>query len=480
MASFSDARLGSPAARLSVGEKIGYGLGDTAANFIFQTMLVFQTFFYTDVFGISPAEAGTLLLVARVWDAIFDPMMGVIADRTNTRWGKFRPWVLWTAIPFGLMGYLIFITPDLSHQGKLVYAYVTYIVFMTIYSANNLPYSALSGVMTADQAERTSLSSYRFVCAMLGGLAVKGLAPNLVDFFGRVYDSAGQAVIDPTTGQPIIDYARGYQWTMGIFSALCILLFVTTFLTTRERIQPDPSQTSSLAKDFGGLVSNGPWKAMFLVTLVVFVSLAMRGSILQYYFTYYLRRPDVFWLFLVAGQLANIVGILFSKPLALRFGKRNVLGAGLLGTALFYAAFFALPADDPTPAFVVEMIGSLIYGVTIPLLWAMMADVADYSEWTTGYRATGVIFAAIVFALKAGLGVGGAVTGWLLSFYGYDEALSEQTEQALRGIRLTSSIYPAIAFLAAVAVLCFYRIDRRKEHEILEALVERRKGFASS
>jgi sugar (glycoside-pentoside-hexuronide) transporter len=466
--------------RLSVGEKIGYGLGDTAANFIFQTMLVFQTFFYTDVFGISPAEAGTLLLVARVWDAIFDPMMGVIADRTNTRWGKFRPWVLWTAVPFGVMGYLIFITPDLTHQGKLVYAYVTYIVFMTIYSANNLPYSALSGVMTADVAERTSLSSYRFVCAMLGGLAVKGLAPNMVEFFGRVQHSTGQAVLDSATGQPLIDYARGYQWTMGIFSALCILLFVITFTTTRERVHPDPSQTSSLMKDFGSLVSNGPWKAMFLVTLVVFIALAMRGSILQYYFTYYLRRPDIFWLFLVAGQLANIIGILFSKPLALRFGKRNVLGVGLLGTALFYAAFFALPSDNPMPAFIVEIVGSLIYGVTIPLLWAMMADVADFSEWTTGYRATGVIFAAIVFALKAGLGVGGAVTGWLLSLYGYDEALREQTASALRGIRLTSSIYPAIAFLAAAAILCFYRIDRRKEHEISEALVERRKAFGAA
>ena len=466
--------------KLSVREKVGYGLGDTAANFIFQTMLVFQTFFYTDVFGISPAEAGTLLLVARFWDAIFDPWMGVIADRTNTRWGKFRPWILWTAIPFGVMGYLLFITPDLSHQGKLVYAYVTYIVFMTVYSANNLPYSALSGVMTADPAERTSLSSYRFVFAMLGGLAVKGLAPNMVTFFGRAYDAAGQVVTDPTTGEPLIDYARGYQWTMGIFSGLCIALFVITFLTTRERVHPDPTQTSSLLKDFGGLWANGPWKSIFAVTLLVFIALAMRGSILQYYFKYYLRRPDAFWLFLVAGQLANIAGIFFSKPLALRFGKRNVLGAGLVGTSLFYAAFFMLPADDVGPAFIVETIGSLVYGVTIPLLWAMMADVADYSEWTSGYRATGVIFAAIVFALKAGLGVGGALTGWLLSFYGYDENLAQQSAEALRGIRLTSSVYPAAAFLIGVAILCFYRIDRQREHEIHSDLVERRKGFAKT
>ena len=219
---------GDSGERLSVIEKAGYGLGDTAANFIFQTMVMFQLAFYTDTFGITAAAAGTLLVVVRVWDAIFDPIMGVVADRTNTRWGKFRPWVLWTAVPFGIMGFLTFVTPDLSPSGKLAYAYITYIVLMMVYSANNLPYSALSGVMTGNLAERTSLSSYRFVFAMLAQLIIQGLALPMVHYFGQG------------------DSAKGYQWTIGVFSALAVLMFFVTFAVTRERIQPPPNQRASV------------------------------------------------------------------------------------------------------------------------------------------------------------------------------------------------------------------------------------------
>ena len=263
-------------AKISVTEKIGYGLGDAAANFIFQTMLVFQLAFYTDTFGITAAAAGTLFLVVRVWDAIFDPMMGVIADRTNTKWGKFRPWVLWTAVPFGIMGYLTFTTPPFGPEGKLIYAYVTYIVLMMVYSANNLPYSALSGVITGDLAERTSLSSYRFVCAMSAAFVIQGLALPMVNYFGQG------------------DSAKGYQITMGIFSALAIVFFIITFATTRERVQPDPTQRSSIKQDFADPARNGPWLAMFVLTIVLFITLAMRGGVMLYYFKYYVAREDLF------------------------------------------------------------------------------------------------------------------------------------------------------------------------------------------
>jgi GPH family glycoside/pentoside/hexuronide:cation symporter len=474
----------SDTAKLSVVEKSGYGLGDTAANFIFQTMLVFQTFYYTNVFGISPAEAGTLLLVARVWDAVFDPLMGVIADRTKTRWGKFRPWILWTAVPFGVMAFMIFTTPDFDHTGKLVYAYVTYIVFMTIYSANNLPYSALSGVMTGNMAERTSLSSYRFTFAMLGGLAVKGLAPMMVDYFGKAYDAAGQVVVD-AAGDPVINRALGYQWTMGVFSALCIVFFVITFATTKERIQPDPSQTPSLRRDFGDLLKNGPWAAMFLLTTFVFITLAMRGSVMEYYFTYYLdfgKDKKMFSLFLVLSQAANIIGIFFSKPLSMRFGKRNVFVVGLLLTTVLYAAFGILPPRSALgPVFAVELISAFFYGTTIPLLWAMMGDVADFGEWKSGRRATGVIFSAIVFALKAGLGIGGATTGWLLTYYGYvqpvGDQLVQQSDQTLLGIRLTASVFSAIPFTIGIICLLFYSINIKTELEIQDTLSARRSKF---
>jgi Na+/melibiose symporter-like transporter len=466
--------------RLSVVEKVGYGLGDMAANFIFQTMVMFQLAFYTDTFGITAAAAGTLLVVVRVWDAIFDPAMGVIADRTSTRWGKFRPWVLWTAVPFGIMGFLTFMTPDLSAGGKLVYAYLTYIVLMMVYSANNLPYSALSGVMTGDLGERTSLSSYRFVCAMIAQLVIQGLALPMVHHFGQG------------------DNAKGYQVTIGIFSALAVVLFLITFSTTRERIQPPPGQKATVKQHFADLLKNGPWLAMFVLTLVLFITLAMRGSVVPYYFTYFVDKPSLagllgrfganpadeggivslgFSVFNVLGTLSTIVAIFFSKALAVRFGKRNVFVAGLVGTVLFTAVFFFLPAGAVALMFASEMLRQFAYGFTIPLLWAMMADVADFSEWKTGRRATAIVFSAIVFALKAGLGFGGAITGYVLSLYGYVPNVA-QGAAALDGIRLTMSVFPAITFAICAVCLLFYRIDKRCEIQMTDELTERRKQYA--
>ena len=446
-------------AKISVTEKIGYGLGDAAANFIFQTMLVFQLAFYTDTFGITAAAAGTLFLVVRVWDAIFDPMMGVIADRTNTKWGKFRPWVLWTAVPFGIMGFLTFTTPPFGPEGKLIYAYVTYIILMMVYSANNLPYSALSGVITGDLAERTSLSSYRFVCAMSAAFVIQGLALPMVNYFGGG------------------DTAKGYQVTMGIFSALAVVFFVITFATTRERVQPDPTQQNSVRQDFADLVRNGPWIAMFVLTIVLFITLAMRGGVMLYYFKYFVGREDLFSIFNVCGLGATIVGVIGSTSLAKRYGKRDVFIVGLILTVVFTAAFAFLPRTAITAIFAIEMLRQLAYGFTIPLLWAMMADVADFSEWKNRRRATAVVFSAIVFGLKAGLGFGGAIGGWVLAAYGYVPNV-EQTERALQGIKLTASVFPAITFAICVVCLFFYRIDKHLEIQITDELEARRRAYA--
>ena len=445
--------------RLSVREKVGYGIGDAAANFIFQTMIIFQLAFYTDTFGITAAAAGTLFLVVRVFDAAFDPLMGVIADRTDTRWGKFRPWILWTAVPFGIMGFLAFTTPDLSPSGKLAYAYVTYILLMMVYSANNLPYSALSGVMTGDAVERTSLSSYRMVFAMASQLVIQGLALPMVETFGQGDD------------------ARGYQITMGIFSALAVVFFIITFATTRERVRPDPAQKSSIRQDFADLLSNGPWKAMFALTVILFITLALRGGVMLYYFKYFVGREDMFSLFNVFGTGATIVGVLLSKPVAERIGKRRLFVLGLLGTVLFTAAFVFLPADNVPLIIAVEALRQFAYGFTIPLLWAMMADVADFSEWKNRRRATAVVFSAIVFGLKAGLGFGGAIGGWVLAAYGYVPNV-EQTERALQGIKLTASVFPAITFAICVVCLFFYRIDKHLEIQITDELEARRRAYA--
>src|SRR5512140_3214274 len=276
--------------KLSFREKIGYGFGDAAANFVFQTMLIFQLGFYTDVFGISAVAAGTLLLVGRFWDAVFDPFMGVVADRTNTRWGKFRPWVLWSAVPFMAMFILAFTTPDFSPSGKLVYAYITYILLMTLYSVNNLPYSALNGVMTGDVNERTSLSSYRFFFAMSASFMVQGLMLPLVAKFG-----GGNA-------------GHGWTMTIGLFAILGVIFYVITFFSARERIHPDPKQKSSPKQDFADLLKNAPWKSMFILTLFLFITLALWGSGMFYYFTYYANK-DALFNFLQSVGLVTSTGV---------------------------------------------------------------------------------------------------------------------------------------------------------------------------
>ena len=488
--------------KLSFREKAGYGFGDAAANFVFQTMLIFQLGFYTDVFGITAAAAGTLLLVGRFWDAVFDPFMGVIADRTNTRWGKFRPWVLWSAVPFAIMFVLAFTTPDFSASGKLVYAYITYILLMTVYSVNNLPYSALNGVITGDVNERTSLSSFRFFFAMSASFLVQGLTLPLVAKFGQG------------------NVAHGWTMTIGMFALLGVIFFVITFFSVRERIHPDPKQKSSPKQDFADLLKNAPWKSMFVLTLFLFITLALWGSAMFYYFTYYADKDSLFgflqslglvtstgveswWhgllsafglvavadrsnvtsvgfsLFNMSGQLVTILGVLASKTLAMRFGKKAVFLVGLSLTTVFTALFIIVPANAIGLVFILNILKSLAYGPTIPLLWSMMADVADFSEWRQHRRATGVVFAGIVFALKAGLGLGGAICGWFLSMYGYvPNAI--QSGEALLGIRMTASIYPAITFLIGVIALSFYGISRTLNVQIQNELAERRQNFEST
>ncbi len=729
--------------KLSIKEKVGYSLGDSAANFIFQTVLMFLMFFYTDVFGISAAFAGTLFLITRIWDAVNDPMMGAIADRTKTRWGKFRPWVIITAIPFGVIGVLTFTTPDMSVVHKIIYAFVTYNLLMMIYTANNIPYSALMGVLTGDSIERTGLASYRFVFAMLATLAIQTLTIPLVDKLGvdnrstivqsdingdlltinpnsrgsaKIIISAsdqhdhvtkdnffvkvtkpeperpvlrtpfsdltleqgfGQYAVDlapvfnpgrygpltyrvafkdkgivkaeiventlklteigvgvtdvtvaandrlksavnnqfslavrvkgnsapkvksepkialdksfqrhqlnladlfsdddgdslvyaaksdnegivgakiegeqlvlterktgqtkikvsandqkgglssvvipviirtgvnmaPAIAKPlssrtissedeaikirlsehfddpdqdslsyevsVVNQAKGYQLAMGIFCTLAVVFFFITFFVTKERVQPDPKQKTSLKRDLADLMKNGPWKAIFLLTIFIFVYLALRYSVTLYYFTYYVKRADLFSWFNMSGMIVTIGGIFLSKPLALRFGKRNTFGVCLFLTAVFTTLFVFLPPNAIVLIFATQILISLSYAPTIPMLWAMMADCADYSEWKTGRRATGMTFSAATFGLKFGLALGGFISGWLLTLFGYI-AGAEQTTTTLTGIRLMVSVFPAIPFFVGVAVLFFYKINKSTELQMQEELIERRKTY---
>jgi Na+/melibiose symporter-like transporter len=485
--------------KLSFVEKAGYSLGDGAANFVFMTMILFQLNFYTDTMGIGAAAAGALLLVGRLWDAFFDPMMGLMADRTDTRWGKFRPWVLWTAIPWGVVMVVAYTTPNFGAAGKMVYACVTNMLLMTLYSANNTPYSAMTGVMTGDVNERTSLSSYRFVAAMVAQLIVGGFTLPLVAKFGQG------------------DNAKGWQTTMGLWSIICVVLFLITFLSTRERIQPDPRQKVDARRDFGTLLKTGPWVAMFILTLSHFIVLAMRGGTVFYYFQYYVnhdrlfgllqsvglvnptahgvwsyllntfglvidaRRSNVssvgFSLFNISSQFVTVLGVLGSTFLSRRFGKKAVAIAGFALTTIFMALFALLPRDAIGAMFILEYARALTYAPTIPLIWSMFADVVDYSEWKTGRRITGVIYATILFGLKTGLSLGGAMAGWLLSGFGYS-ANAVQTARTLQGIRLTISVFPAVFFVIVIICLICYKIGKNLNIQIQDELAERRQKFA--
>lgn len=457
--------------KLSIGEKIGYSLGDCAANFVFQTQLIFLMSFYTDVFGITATAAGVMFLVSRLWDAVNDPVMGAVADRTKTRWGRFRPWVLATAVPFGVLFVLAYTTPGFGSTGKLIWAYATYNALMMIYTANNVPYSALTGVITADTDERTSLVSWRFIFAMTAGFLVATFTDKLVILFGRG------------------DEALGYQFTMALWATIAVVFFVITFATTKERVQPDPRQKTSIFQDLGDLLGNRNWVALAALTLFVFIYLAMRGGITKYYFDYFVARREPFaWdllrltpfgMFNALSMVANMLGILFCKPIAVRFGKRNTFRVCLSLTAVGTALFALVPATATGAIYGLQFALQFSYGITIPLLWAMMADVADFTEWKTGRRATAMTFAATVFTLKLGLSIGGALTGWLLEFYGYQPNV-EQSARALDGIRLMMSLFPAVAFVAGVGALMVYGIDRHMELKIEQDLSERRKGFENA
>ncbi len=474
--------------KLSVLEKVGYSLGDLAANLIFQTLMTFLAFFYTDVYKIPAGTASVIIFVGGFFGAFFNIIMGAIADRTQTRWGKFRPWVLWTSVPFGVIAMLAFSTPDFGETGKLIYALVTYFLLVIIYSANNLPYSALSGVITGDMKERNSLSSYRFVAVMFAQFIIQVLLLPLVLIFGHG------------------DQQSGFKTVMTFFAITGVIFFVITFLTTRERIVPAQNKKSSVSQDLRDLFKNKPWIIMLFLTILVFITLALKGGMYIYYFKYYLNEAAVasflenigfnkftMWLFHTTGfqwpndpatsgnSLFNasgiifmILGIAFSKPLADRFGKRDVFGMFLFLSALFLLMFVFYSPDAVGFVFVTQILHGFFYGVTIPLLWAMIADVADYSEWKNNRRATAIIFSAMIFGLKVGLSVGGALGAALLAKYGYIAKASIQTAATVSGIKMSVSVYPCIFFILGVVLLTGYNINKKMELTLEKDLKERR------
>lgn len=438
--------------QLKLKEKVGYGLGDFASSMFWKMFSVYLMIFYTDVFGISAAAVGTMFLITRIWDTANDPVMGILADRTHTRWGKFRPYLMWGAIPFALIGVLTFTTPNWSNEAKLVYAYCTYTLMMMAYTAVNVPYASLLGVMSANSNERTQLASFRMVFAFAGSIFAFIMVDPLTGFFTNLTD-----IPDPQTG---------WMLTMMVYGCIAAVLFYLTFAWTKERIKPPASQDSSLKKDFKNLATNKPWFILLGAALATLIFNSMRDGASVYYFKYYIQSPEWSFLglsfgittvYLVLGQAANIIGVILAQPISKIIGKRNTFMFAMFIASILSCLFFFLDENQLTLILILQVVISACAGIIFPLLWSMYADIADYAEYKTGRRTTGLIFSSSSFAQKMGWTLGGALTGWTLAYFGY-VANADQTEYAKEGLRYMVSFLPAVGALISAIFMIFYRL----------------------
>jgi Na+/melibiose symporter-like transporter len=513
-------------------EKLGYSLGDSAANFVFLTMVCFQQGFYTDVMGLAPSKAALAILVPRLWDAFFDPIIGSTADRTKTRWGRFRPWVLWTAVPWSIVMVLAYFTPTgWSDAGMLTWAIVTNTLLMTLYSANNMPYAALGGVMTSDQSERNKLNAVRFGAVVFAQWIVQTFTLVIRDKF------AGHS-------QAKADLAHGWTMTMGVYAVICLVCFLITFGTTKERVKPveeaptggnggsragsgdktleyaTPTKKHSVGQDLAGLLKNSPWIVMFIVTFLHFTVISFQGGAGYQYFTRYPDPQATYDVFdkmgmtnpnigvkdtapgflgtigyIVTGtreaanhahsamysalygfqgtisKIFQLIGIMLAPMLAARFGKKAVCIVAFALTAIVNVFFYFLGPKDVGMMLVLTAVLGLVYGPGIPLLWAIFADVVDFGEWKLGIRTTGIIFATIGFGLKAGLAFGGAALSWVEEAVGYSDATPH-----VEMFRWCNTIVSAAVFFACMCVLCGLILNKKTTQKIADELAERRKA----
>ncbi|MBA4197390.1 MAG: MFS transporter [Chitinophaga sp.] len=469
--------------KLSVVEKIGYSLGDLAANLVFQTLVTWISYYYLNIFGLKSEHASLLTLIVGLVAAFaFNPIMGAIADRTKTKWGKFRPWILWTAIPLGVVSLLAFKTPNFSYNGKVIYAVITYALLLLLYAANNLPYSALSGVITGDMKERNSIGAYRFVAVMFAQFFVQVFMYNFIIKAGGGTDTDSMKV--------------GISKVMTVLAIIGTLMLIICFLTTKERVIPKQEQKSTLAEDLKDLSKNKPWLIMLVVTTLVFITLAMKGGSYVYYFENYVDKAELtsfllpfkkflptfendtslgLGVFNGGGILVGLIGIMLSQWFANKYGKRNVFMGSLFISTLFIIFFYFTSPKSIAVIFTAQILHGFFYGISTPILWTMIADVADFSEWKNNRRATAIIFSAMMVGLKAGLSIGSSLVSFILGKYHYvANSKTGQTAEAIKGTKMLISIYPAITFLIAVALLFFYEINKKMEVQIEADLKQRR------
>ena len=451
--------------KISIREKMSYGFGDFASSTFWTLFSMFLLYFYTDVFGITAAAAGTMFLVARFWDTTNDPIMGMICDRTSTRWGKFRPYLLFGALPFTIIGILTFTTPDLGPSGKLIYAYVTDTLMMMVYTAVNVPYASLLGVMTKNSVERTSLASFRFIGGFCAGLMVTSSANYLVEYF-------------KTTG----DLASSYQKTVAIYAIIAGVFFVLTFLGTKERLDHEEVKSSTFKADLGDLFKNKPWFIMLGASIAVLIFNSLRGGAILYYFKYFIGDQNVAYfgevshgtlsaVYMSSGFATSLIGVVMAIPVSNRIGKKNTFILSGLVCGILSIMFFFLPPTQIELIFIINIFIGIFSAMAFPLIWAMYGDVSDYSELKTGRRATGLIFSSSSMSQKLGWTIGGAISGWILAAFGFI-ANEIQTDESVLGIRLMISIFAAIGVLISIAIMYFYPLTEKFMSEKVSVQLE--------
>jgi len=443
---------------LSWREKISYGVADMGFNFYWANIATFLMIFYTDTFGISAAAAGSMLFAIKIINAFTDPVIGAVADRTNTRFGKFRPYLIWMAIPLAVAGVLTYSTPQLSSQGKLLWAYATYLLLMVFYTGINIPYNALSGVMSSEPQERSTLNGLRFLFAFGGSTLVTALTPSLVKWLGGGHER---------TGWPL---------TMAVWGLAASGFFAWTFFNTRERVAPPPAQRSNVAQDVKDLAHNGPWLALFFLALIIMLTITLRASTAAYYFKYVVHRPELLAAFVPAYMIAAAAGASLTPVLTRFIDKKPLIMLLMTVTGILSAAFFFIPKDQIALMFALQVAIGLVLGPKSPLAFSMYADTADYNEWRTGRRATALTFAAATFSQKLGTALAAAVMGWLFAALGY-VANAAQTPRSQTGIVMLMSFIPAGFAFFAVAVMLFYRLDNRQMAVIQKELAQRKAAF---
>lgn len=458
--------------KLPFKEKFSYGFGDLASVLYWQTFMIYFTYFYTDVFLIPAGAAATMFLVTRIWDGVNDPIMGIIADRTNTRWGHFRPYLLWICVPFAVVGVLTFTVPDFDPQGKLIWAYATFILIMMLYTAINVPYTALLGVISPNSAERTSVSSFKFLFAFSAGIIVSATLLPMVKAFGGGNE------------------AKGFQLSFVVYGIAAVIFFLIAFKGTKERVQPPKTQSSSVKRDIYELVTNGPWLILLATTITLILFVAIRGSVTVHYFKYFIREKELTLpllgtntydfdglvsAFNTVGQISSFIGVLLISWFARLVGKKKAFISIFIIAIISTGAVYFLNSDQLGLLFFLQFASSITSGPLSVLIWAMYADTADYNEWKRGRRSTGLIFSASTMSQKFGWAIAAYVALTLMSQVGFEPNQTQSTD-SINGLISLFSIIPAGFGVLSILILLFYPINDNLIAEIGVELEERRKA----